>query len=40
VHDLGKLQISRSILRKAVRLNQDDQVLPGETESYEPKNGS
>jgi HD-GYP domain-containing protein (c-di-GMP phosphodiesterase class II) len=36
VHDLGKLQISRSILRKAVRLNQDDQVLPGETKSYEP----
>jgi HD-GYP domain-containing protein (c-di-GMP phosphodiesterase class II) len=36
MHDLGKLQVSRSILRKAVSLNQDDQSLPSGTISYEP----
>lgn len=36
MHDLGKLQISRDILRKAVSLNRDDQSLPKATSSYEP----
>jgi hypothetical protein len=36
MHDLGKLQASRSILRKAVSLNQDDQSPPSGTPSYEP----
>lgn len=36
MHDLGKLQISRNILRKAVRLNRDDRSFPITTKSYEP----
>ena len=36
MHDLGKLQVSRSILRKAVSLNQDDQSPPSGTQAYEP----
>ena len=33
VHDLGKLTISRSILRKAVSLNQDEQLAANDTKS-------
>jgi HD-GYP domain-containing protein (c-di-GMP phosphodiesterase class II) len=36
IHDLGKMQISRDILRKAVSLNRDDQSLPKAASSYEP----
>jgi HD-GYP domain-containing protein (c-di-GMP phosphodiesterase class II) len=36
LHDLGKLQISRSILRKAVRLNRDDRSPANGIKSYEP----
>jgi response regulator RpfG family c-di-GMP phosphodiesterase len=35
-HDLGKLQVSRNILRKAVSLNQDDQSFPSGTISSVP----
>jgi HD-GYP domain-containing protein (c-di-GMP phosphodiesterase class II) len=36
MHDIGKSQTNRDILRKAVSLNRDDQSLPRAAISYEP----